>query len=89
MTEPKPYSTPRGVETAIKDAARAGAACSPRAEDSEWALKGAARHARPSAVDPATRDIDLYRRGFTHTQALDDLIRLAAIDLGDHFRSST
>ena len=34
----------------------------------------------------ATRDIDLYRRGFTLTQALDDLIRLAAIDLGDHFR---
>lgn len=34
----------------------------------------------------ATRDIDLYRQGFTPTQALDELIRLASIDLGDHFR---
>lgn len=34
----------------------------------------------------STRDIDLYREGFTLTQALNDLIRLAAIDLGDHFR---
>ncbi len=38
---------------------------------------------------PSTRstlDIDLYRRGFPLEQALDDLRRLASIDLGDHFR---
>jgi hypothetical protein len=38
---------------------------------------------------PSTRstlDIDLYREGFTLDQALDDLRRLAAVDLGDHFR---
>lgn len=32
-----------------------------------------------------TRDVDLYRKGFTLDQALADLRRLAAIDLGDHF----
>ena len=44
-------------------------------------------HARPSAVDPrhsghrpVTAKVSLL------TQALDDLIRLAEIDLGDHFR---
>lgn len=34
----------------------------------------------------ATHDIDLSRQGFTLPEALEDLDRLAAMDLGDHFR---
>ncbi|TWE13189.1 nucleotidyl transferase AbiEii/AbiGii toxin family protein [Rudaeicoccus suwonensis] len=109
MTEPAPYSTPRGVENAIKDAARrAAAAADPslditnrmqleyfnrflsrvfsEAEDSEWVLKGGTGMLARVPSTRATRDIDLYRHGFTLSQALDDLIRLAEIDLGDHFR---
>ncbi|MDN5794788.1 MAG: nucleotidyl transferase AbiEii/AbiGii toxin family protein [Intrasporangium sp.] len=108
MAEPEPYSTPRGVENAIKDAARSAAAADPsldvnkriqleyfnrflsrvfsEAEDSDWVLKGGTGMLARVPSTRATRDIDLYRRGFTLTQALDDLIRLAAIDLGDHFR---
>lgn len=108
MAEQQPYSTARGVENAIKDAARRAAAADPsrdvnrriqqeyfnrflsrvfsEAEDSEWVLKGGTGMLARVPSTRATRDIDLYRRGFTLTQALDDLIRLAAIDLGDHFR---
>ena len=108
MAEPEPYSTPRGVENAIKDAAKKAAAADPsldvnerirleyfnrflsrvfsEAEDSEWVLKGGTGMLARVPSTRATRDIDLYRRGFTLTQALDDLIRLATIDLGDHFR---
>ena len=108
MAEPEPYSTPRGVENAIKDAARRAAAADPsldvnkrthleyfnrflsrvfsEVEDSEWVLKGGTGMLARVPSTRATRDIDLYRRGFTLTQALDDLIRLAEIDLGDHFR---
>lgn len=108
MAEPEPYSAPRGVENAIKDAARRAAADDPsldvnkriqleyfnrflsrvfsEAEDSEWVLKGGTGMLARVPSTRATRDIDLYRRGFSLTQALDDLIRLAAIDLGDHFR---
>lgn len=108
MAEPEPYSTPRGVENAIKDAARRAAAADPsldvnkriqleyfnrflsrvfsEAGDSEWVLKGGTGMLARVPSTRATRDIDLYRGGFTLTQALDDLIRLAAIDLDDHFR---
>lgn len=108
MAEPEPYSTPRGVENAIKDAARKAAEADPaldvneriqleyfnrflsrvfsEADDSEWVLKGGTGMLARVTSTRATRDIDLYRRGFTLTDALDDLIRLAAIDLGDHFR---
>lgn len=108
MAEPEPYSTPRGVENAIKDAARRAATTDPaldvnerirleyfnrflsrvfsEADDSEWVLKGGTGMLARVTSTRATRDIDLYRRGFTLTHALDDLIRLAAIDLGDHFR---
>ena len=55
-------------------------------DDSEWVLKGGTGILARVPSTRATRDIDLYRRGFTLGQALDDLIRLAAIDLGDHFR---
>lgn len=108
MAEPEPYTTPRGVENAIKDAAKRAAATDPsldvnkriqleyfnrflsrvfsEAEESEWVLKGGTGMLARVPSTRATRDIDLYRRGFTLTQALDDLIRLAEIDLGDHFR---
>ncbi len=108
MTDPEPYSSPRGVEDAIKDAARRAASADPsldvnrriqleyfnrflsrvfsQAEDSEWVLKGGTGMLARVPSTRATRDIDLYRRGFSLTHALEDLVRLAAIDLGDHFR---
>jgi hypothetical protein len=52
----------------------------------EWVLKGGTGILARVPSTRATRDIDLYRQGFTITQALDELIRLASIDLGDHFR---
>lgn len=108
MAEPEPYSTPRGVENAIKDAAKKAAGADPSlgvnerirleyfnrflsrvfsdVEDSEWVLKGGTGILARVPASRATRDVDLYRRGFTLTQALNDLIRLAAVNLGDHFR---
>lgn len=108
MVERVPYSAPRGVENAIRDAAHKAAATDPslnvitriqleyfnrflsrvfsEAEQSEWVLKGGTGMLARVPSTRATLDIDLYRRGFALTQALDDLIRLAAIDLGDHFR---
>lgn len=55
-------------------------------DGSEWVLKGGTGILARVPSTRSTRDIDLYRQGFTLTQALDDLIRLAAIDLQDHFR---
>jgi hypothetical protein len=57
-------------------------------EGSEWVLKGGTGILARVPSSRATRDIDLYRQGFTLAQALDDLIRLAALDLGDHFTFS-
>lgn len=54
--------------------------------DSEWVLKGGTGLLARVPSTRSTRDIDLYRSGFTITEALSDLIRLASIDLGDHFR---
>lgn len=54
--------------------------------DSEWVLKGGTGILARVPSSRSTRDIDLYREGFTLPQALDDLVRLADIDLGDHFR---
>lgn len=54
--------------------------------ESEWVLKGGTGILARVPSTRSTRDIDLYRKGFTLTQALDDLIRLAGTDLGDHFR---
>lgn len=54
--------------------------------DSEWVLKGGTGMLARIPSTRATLDIDLYRSGFTLDHALDDLRRLAAIDLGDHFR---
>lgn len=53
---------------------------------SEWVLKGGAGILARVPSTRATRDIDLYRKGFTLDQALADLIRLATTDLGDHFK---
>lgn len=54
--------------------------------DSEWLLKGGTGMLARVPSTRATLDIDLYRAGFTLDQALADLRRLAAVDLGDHFR---
>lgn len=54
--------------------------------ESEWVLKGGTGILARIPSTRSTRDIDLYRQGFTLDQAVDDLRRLAAVDLGDHFR---
>ncbi|RJS46702.1 nucleotidyl transferase AbiEii/AbiGii toxin family protein [Nocardioides cavernaquae] len=56
------------------------------AGDSEWVLKGGTGMLARIPSTRATRDIDLTRRGSDLHQALADLIRLATVDLGDHFR---
>nr|WP_254259398.1 nucleotidyl transferase AbiEii/AbiGii toxin family protein [Leucobacter chinensis] len=53
---------------------------------SEWVLKGGAGMLARIPSTRSTLDIDLYQQGFTLTQALNELRRLAAVDLGDHFR---
>jgi hypothetical protein len=55
-------------------------------DGSEWVLKGGTGILARVPSTRATRDIDLYRRRFTLAQALDDLVRLAEIDIGDHFK---
>lgn len=55
-------------------------------EDSEWLLKGGTGMLARVPSARTTKDIDLYRSGFTLDQALHELRRLASIDLGDHFR---
>lgn len=55
-------------------------------EDSQWVLKGGTSILARVAATRATRDIDLYRGSSTLGQALGDLVRLAHVDLGDHFR---
>lgn len=108
MAGREPYPTASGVESAIKEAAKAAAAAEPSAEinkliqleyfnrflsrvfsegeDSEWVLKGGTGILARLPSTRTTRDIDLYRQGFTLPQALDDLNRLATVDLQDHFR---
>lgn len=108
MTPPEPYSTPRGVEAAIKEAAKNAANADPsldmnkriqleyfnrflsrifsEGENSEWVLKGGTGILARIPSTRSTRDIDLYRQGLTLDQALEDLKRLATINLGDHFR---
>lgn len=52
---------------------------------SEWVLKGGTGVLARLPSGRMTRDVDMYRRGSKLNEALDDLRRLAAIDLGDHF----
>lgn len=54
--------------------------------ESEWVLKGGAGMLARVPSTRATTDIDLYRRGYNLDEAIDDLRRLAEVDLGDHFR---
>lgn len=54
--------------------------------NSEWVLKGGTGMLARIPSTRATLDVDLYRNGFTLDQALEDLRRLIAVDLGDHFR---
>ncbi|MBN9106164.1 MAG: nucleotidyl transferase AbiEii/AbiGii toxin family protein [Propionibacteriaceae bacterium] len=55
-------------------------------EAGEWVLKGGAGMLARIPTARRTLDADLYRAGYDKDQALSDLRRLAAIDLGDHFR---
>ena len=108
MDEPQPYATPKGVEDAVKAAAKRASADDPslttneriRLEyfnrflsrvfsdgpDSEWVLKGGTGMLARVASTRATLDIDLYRGGYGVDEAIEDLQRLTARDLGDHFR---
>ena len=54
--------------------------------NSEWVLKGGTGMLARIPSTRATLDVDLYHNGFTLDQALEDLKRLVAVDLGDHFR---
>lgn len=102
------YRTARGVEDAIKAAAKRAATADKslninerikleyfnrflsrvfsEGDGSEWVLKGGTGMLARIPSTRSTRDIDLYRQGFTLDQALDDLRRMASIDLGDHFQ---
>jgi hypothetical protein len=56
------------------------------ADDSDWMLKGGTGMLARVASARTTTDVDLFRRSRTLDTALDDLRRLAAVDLGDFFR---
>lgn len=53
---------------------------------SEWLLKGGTGILVRAPLARSTLDIDLHREGHGLDEALTDLQRLAAVDLGDHFR---
>lgn len=53
--------------------------------DSGWVLKGGAGMLARVASARTTTDVDLFRRSTSLDAALEDLRRLAAIDLGDFF----
>lgn len=55
-------------------------------DSSEWVLKGGTGILARVSSTRATRDIDLFRQGFTLAESLSDLIRLAKTNLADHFR---
>lgn len=55
-------------------------------DQSEWLLKGGTGVLARVASGRRTTDIDLFRANNTLDGALAELIRLARIDLGDHFR---
>lgn len=56
------------------------------ADHSDWILKGGTGMLARVASARTTTDVDLFHRSRTLDAALDDLRRLAAIDLGDFFR---
>jgi len=53
---------------------------------SQWVLKGGSGMLARVPNSRRTQDIDLFRSGYDKDQALADLLRLAKVDLGDHFR---
>ncbi|MDN6794941.1 nucleotidyl transferase AbiEii/AbiGii toxin family protein [Actinomyces sp.] len=55
-------------------------------DDSGWVLKGGTSMLARVPSARATTDIDLFQRSRSLEAALDDLARLAAVDLGDFFR---
>ncbi|WP_077348761.1 nucleotidyl transferase AbiEii/AbiGii toxin family protein [Tessaracoccus flavescens] len=55
-------------------------------DESQWILKGGAGMLARVPTARATTDLDLFQEGYSLEQALEDLRRLAAVDLGDHFR---
>ncbi|WP_394771354.1 nucleotidyl transferase AbiEii/AbiGii toxin family protein [Lacisediminihabitans sp.] len=55
-------------------------------DDSEWLLKGGTGVLARVPSGRRTTDVDLFRANNTLDGALDELIRLARIDLGDFFR---
>jgi hypothetical protein len=55
-------------------------------ENSDWVLKGGTAMLARVASARTTTDIDLFRRVQSLDAAVRDLRRLAAFDLGDHFR---
>ncbi len=56
------------------------------ADASEWVLKGGTGMLARVPTARRTVDADLFRAGYSPEHALSDLRRLAAVDLGDHFR---
>lgn len=55
-------------------------------DDSDWLLKGGTGVLARVASGRSTTDVDLFRANNTLDGALNELIRLASIDLGDFFR---
>lgn len=55
-------------------------------QESDWVLKGGTGLLARVPNARATKDVDLYLRGYSVDEALLDLRRLARIDLGDYFR---
>ncbi|MDA8101844.1 MAG: nucleotidyl transferase AbiEii/AbiGii toxin family protein [Nitrospiraceae bacterium] len=53
---------------------------------SDWVLKGGTGMLARVPNTRATRDIDLHLQSASLDEALQELVRLASIDLGDHFR---
>lgn len=54
--------------------------------DSDWLLKGGTGMLARIASARTTTDVDLFRANRTLDSALDDLKRLSAVELDDHFR---
>lgn len=55
-------------------------------DDSEWVLKGGTGILARVPSTRSTTDVDLTVKSFTLDQALEQLKKLAQVDLGDHFR---
>lgn len=98
----KNYATPRALEMAVKSAAERSSMDTGRAMSGFWfhrllcrvflegndrfVLKGGQAMLARTLDARATRDIDLLARGNDLDQAIEELKRLASIDLGDHVR---